>query len=181
MNKKIYAKYMLVLIGLLVIVAFAGLASGKSLYVIADHNSAQFDAWNINPNGTITYQATYSLAWAIDPAGIDIDESSNSLFATTEFSSYSVTFEYVDANTMTPKGYTSEGDDFAGITVDDQNDIIYTMARMTNQLYAYDWNPGVPNATIRSGYPVYLVEREPTIGGHMAQLDKTFPTLDCGA
>ncbi len=31
-----------------------------------------------------------------------------------------------------------------------------------------------------SGYPVYLVEREPSIGGHMAQLDKTFPTLDCG-
>ncbi len=30
-----------------------------------------------------------------------------------------------------------------------------------------------------SGYRVYLVEREPTIGGHMAQLDKTFPTLDC--
>jgi heterodisulfide reductase subunit A len=29
------------------------------------------------------------------------------------------------------------------------------------------------------GYRVYLVEREPTIGGHMAQLDKTFPTLDC--
>jgi heterodisulfide reductase subunit A len=30
-----------------------------------------------------------------------------------------------------------------------------------------------------SGYQVYLVEREPTIGGRMAQLDKTFPTLDC--
>jgi heterodisulfide reductase subunit A len=30
-----------------------------------------------------------------------------------------------------------------------------------------------------SGYQVYLVERKPTIGGHMAQLDKTFPTLDC--
>jgi heterodisulfide reductase subunit A len=30
-----------------------------------------------------------------------------------------------------------------------------------------------------AGYPVYLVERESTIGGHMAQLDKTFPTLDC--
>jgi heterodisulfide reductase subunit A len=30
-----------------------------------------------------------------------------------------------------------------------------------------------------SGYHVYLVEREPTIGGRMAQLDKTFPTLDC--
>lgn len=32
-----------------------------------------------------------------------------------------------------------------------------------------------------SGHPVYLVERQPTIGGHMAQFDKTFPTLDCSA
>jgi heterodisulfide reductase subunit A len=30
-----------------------------------------------------------------------------------------------------------------------------------------------------AGYKVYLVEREPSIGGRMAQLDKTFPTLDC--
>jgi heterodisulfide reductase subunit A len=30
-----------------------------------------------------------------------------------------------------------------------------------------------------AGYKVYLVEKEPSIGGHMAQLDKTFPTLDC--
>lgn len=32
-----------------------------------------------------------------------------------------------------------------------------------------------------SGHRVYLVEREPSIGGHMAQFDKTFPTLDCAA
>ncbi len=32
-----------------------------------------------------------------------------------------------------------------------------------------------------AGYKVYLVEREPSVGGHMAQLDKTFPTLDCSA
>ena len=32
-----------------------------------------------------------------------------------------------------------------------------------------------------AGKHVYLVEREPTIGGHMAQFDKTFPTLDCAA
>jgi heterodisulfide reductase subunit A len=29
------------------------------------------------------------------------------------------------------------------------------------------------------GYKVYLVEKDESIGGHMAQLDKTFPTLDC--
>jgi heterodisulfide reductase subunit A2 len=32
-----------------------------------------------------------------------------------------------------------------------------------------------------AGHPVYLVEKEPSIGGHMAQFDKTFPTLDCAA
>jgi heterodisulfide reductase subunit A len=32
-----------------------------------------------------------------------------------------------------------------------------------------------------AGKKVYLVERESSIGGHMAQLYKTFPTLDCSA
>jgi len=32
-----------------------------------------------------------------------------------------------------------------------------------------------------AGYKVTLVEKLPTIGGRMAQLEKTFPTLDCSA
>ncbi len=32
-----------------------------------------------------------------------------------------------------------------------------------------------------AGYKVYLVEKDPSVGGRMAQLDKTFPTLDCSA
>lgn len=32
-----------------------------------------------------------------------------------------------------------------------------------------------------AGKQVYLVERQPSIGGHMTQLYKTFPTLDCAA
>jgi NADH:ubiquinone oxidoreductase subunit E/NAD-dependent dihydropyrimidine dehydrogenase PreA subunit len=32
-----------------------------------------------------------------------------------------------------------------------------------------------------AGKKVHLVEREPSIGGHMAKFDKTFPTLDCAA
>lgn len=32
-----------------------------------------------------------------------------------------------------------------------------------------------------AGKQVYMVEKEPSIGGHMAQFDKTFPTLDCAA
>jgi heterodisulfide reductase subunit A len=30
-----------------------------------------------------------------------------------------------------------------------------------------------------AGHLVYLVEKQPSIGGKMAQLDKTFPTMDC--
>jgi heterodisulfide reductase subunit A len=30
-----------------------------------------------------------------------------------------------------------------------------------------------------AGFKVYVVEKGPSIGGHMAQLDKTFPTNDC--
>jgi len=30
-----------------------------------------------------------------------------------------------------------------------------------------------------AGFKVCLVEKAPSIGGHMAQLDKTFPTNDC--
>ncbi len=32
-----------------------------------------------------------------------------------------------------------------------------------------------------AGRTVYLIEKEPSIGGHMARFDKTFPTLDCAA
>ena len=30
-----------------------------------------------------------------------------------------------------------------------------------------------------SQYQVYLIEKSPSIGGKMAQLDKTFPSMDC--
>jgi heterodisulfide reductase subunit A len=30
-----------------------------------------------------------------------------------------------------------------------------------------------------AGFKVYLVEKSPSLGGHMAQLDKTYPTNDC--
>ena len=50
-----------------------------------------------------------------------------------------------------------------------------------------DWRAGNVEGTdhprwlAECGLPVFMVEREPSIGGHMAQFDKTFPTLDCAA
>jgi heterodisulfide reductase subunit A len=31
----------------------------------------------------------------------------------------------------------------------------------------------------RAGFQVHLVERTPSLGGRMSQLDKVFPTIDC--
>ena len=136
-------------------VVMVGTASANSLYLIADHHSAAFDAWNINPSGTATYQSTYTLQWATDPAGVAVDESSNTLFVTSEFSLAGI--EFVDATTMTSKGKTTTGlTNMAGIDVDDATGIVYTIKRGMNTLYAYDWNPGTNTLSLRSGYPVTL-------------------------
>lgn len=124
--------------------------SPKSLYLVANHHTAQFDAWNINPDGTATYQATYGLAYATDPAGIAIDESSSTLFITSEFSLAGV--ELVDATTMTYIGTAPGPTDLAGIDVDDANDIVYAVKRWSDDLYAYDWDPSTNTITARAGF-----------------------------
>jgi 6-phosphogluconolactonase (cycloisomerase 2 family) len=83
-------------------VAMVGAASAKSLYVIANHHTKQFDAWNINPDGTSTYQFKVNLAYASSPADIAIDESSNVLFITSEGGT---TIEMVNATTMALLGH----------------------------------------------------------------------------
>lgn len=128
-------------------------ASPKSLYLVAVHYTAQFDAWAINPDGTATYQFTVNLIHATDPAGISMDESSNTLFITSEFSLAG--FELVDATTMTTIGTAPGPYDLAGIDVDDANDIVYTVERWTDDLYVYDWDPTTNTITPRTGFNPY--------------------------
>lgn len=142
----------------LLAVAMVATAEAKSLYMIANHHTRQFDAWNINPDGTASGQTAYNLTYACDPAGVAIDESSATLFVTTEFSyclsSVTVGVEYVDATTMTSLGYADVGvDDLAGIAVDDVNDIVYAVERWTDNLYAFDWDPVATTLTLKAGYP----------------------------
>jgi uncharacterized repeat protein (TIGR01451 family) len=129
-------------------------ASPKSLYLVANHHTRQFDAWEIKPDGTAIYQATYWLSYATDPAGIAIDESSNTLFITSEFSGG---VELVDATMMTSIGVSSGPSDLAGIDVDNAYDIVYTVKRYSNNLYVFDWNPNAKSLTPRPGFnPYYL-------------------------
>jgi len=167
----------IIVIAMVVMTVFTGAAAAKSVYLIADHHTGQFDAWNIYPNGTASYQASYNLVYASDPSGIAVDESSKTLFVTTEFSSLDVTFEFVDATTMTSLGYVSvgPGDYFAGIAVDDANDIVYTVYRGTDDLYAFDWDPTGPSVTLKAGYPIDLPN---CAGGAMGiALDETTGTF----
>lgn len=122
----------------------------KSLYLIANHHTAQFDAWGIQPDGTTIYQATYNLQHATDPSGIAIDESSNTLFVTSEFSLAGV--ELVDATTMTFIGTAPGPIDLAGIDVDDADDVVYAVHRETNDLYVYNWHPNNNTLTPQAGF-----------------------------
>ena len=145
------------LASLIGVVGMSGTASAmpKSLYLVANHSTAAFDAWNINPGGTVTYQATYGLTFATDPSGIAIDESSATLFVGSEFNLPGL--ELVDALTMTLIGTAPGPPDIAGIAVDDANDIVYAVKRFTNLLFAYDWNPGPKTMTPIPGFNPYVL------------------------
>ena len=118
--------------------AVPGIVEAKSVYLASEHHRSLFDAWNINPDGTVTYQATYGLSYATDPAGIAIDNDSETLFITSEFSPG---VEIVDPVTLTYLGVSTGPRDLAGIAVDDLNDIVYSVQRMTGNLYIFQWDP----------------------------------------
>jgi hypothetical protein len=124
-----------ILMASFIAVSMVGPAAGKSLYLVANHQTRQFDAWNIEAPGKvppITYQATYNLTHANDPGDVAVwvelgtDPPEGALFITSEFE-YGV--EIVDAKTMTSLGWVGDAYGLAGITVDNANDIVYTIVR----------------------------------------------------
>ena len=131
---------------LLLVLAMMGTASAKSLYVVAniDPNYVSINAWNVNPNGTVVYQKSYKPLYAIEPVGMAVDADSGTLFVTAERASG---FEMVDAVTMKSRGYADlEGEELAGIDVDDKHNIIYTVLRSRTpsskcRIRAYNYDP----------------------------------------
>jgi uncharacterized repeat protein (TIGR01451 family) len=113
-------------------------SKAKSLYLAAEHHQSLFDAWSINPDGTVVKQATYNLQYSTDPAGIAIDEDSDVIFITSEFSGG---VEMVNPVTLTYIGVSSGPSNLAGIDVDDVDDIVYTVRRNSDDLYIFKWDP----------------------------------------
>jgi uncharacterized repeat protein (TIGR01451 family) len=156
-NSVILSFYLAVLV--VVLIPFiAGSARAKSVYLIADHHSAQFDAWEQKADGTLVYQATYNLNHATDPAGVTIWQDPTSkaayLFVTTEAGLAGV--ELVDAVTMDPIGTASaDSTDLAGIDIDDNN-IVYSVLRYSDKLYVYHWDPSALVLNPEPGSPFAL-------------------------
>lgn len=167
-------------------VAFAGTAEAKSAYLVSSHSSEQFDAWNINPDGTITYQTTHSLTCTNDPAGIgvyewfgpdgawDTADDIRAMFITSEFR---VGFGIVDGTTLTEVGCVTAGlpDDLGGTDVDTPDPVtgdahIFSMYRGTDDLYVFDWDASAMSATNRAGSPIQLPNCSGGVGLRMDQL-----------
>lgn len=148
-------------------------AFGKSLYLVADHHTGAFDAWDIQHGPTVSYQTTYDLQCATDPAGMAAhvvrDEFGNpiagTLFITSEFSGG---FELIDATTMTSLGCASGPTNLAGIDVDDETNVVYAVKRNTNDLYIYSWDP--VNQIITQ---INLVDLPNCVGAFGLALDET--------
>jgi len=134
----------LLVVGMLMAV-LPGTAAAKAIFVCSEHHNRQFDAWNINPDGTINKLGTYGLTYASDPAGIAIDtvdpHTGTIIFITSEFSSGIEIVEVPPVGTPTSLGCSSGPSNLSGIDIDDVDNIVYTLRRQTNDLYIYSWDP----------------------------------------
>jgi uncharacterized repeat protein (TIGR01451 family) len=139
-----YYIYLSLLTIVLLTMILSSTVPAKSLYLAANHHTSQFDAWSINPDGTVVKQATYGLHYSTDPSGITIDEDSGVMFITSEFSGG---VEMVDPVSLTYIGVSSGPSDLAGIDIDDVDDVVFAVKRYSDDLHIFDWNPAAMTMT----------------------------------
>ena len=139
----------IIITAMVVFAVFTGAAAAKSLYVIADINAdpTPIQAYDIQ-GGALVYQATHNVpdhGWGA--VGLAIDTGSEFLFVTYESSN---TIQLVNAKTMADEGTTTApgASNLAGIVVDHDNNLVYTVDRGTNSLYIYDWDAVLKTLTL---------------------------------
>jgi len=139
------------------IFALSGIASGKSLYVIADINDdpTPVQAYDIQ-GAALVYQATHPIpSYAGGAVGLAIDTDSETLFVTYEVSNV---IQLIDAATFADLGSTTApgASNLAGIAVDQDALLVYTVDRYTDNLYVYGWDAGTQTLSLEPGFPLDL-------------------------
>lgn len=181
-------KYLLFILGvsLLLAFSFAGSAAAKSVYVIANINASPtpIQAYNINPDGTLTYQDTQTVPYhGWGGVGIAVYEDPNEppVYPSTLFVTYeqSNRIQMVDATTFANLGYTAApgASNLAGIVFDYGKNLVYTVDRYTDNLYVYSYNPATRVFTLQPGYPKDLPN---CVGVFGISLDETNGLLYIG-
>lgn len=151
-----------VLSGILLIALAAmmvGTASAKSLYVIADINAipTPIEAYDIQgaPNYLVFQTTTGVPRFGWGGVGLAIDNVSAKLFVTYEQSN---TIQLLDATNFADLGTTTApgATNLAGIAVDQGKNKVYTVDRVTNNLYVYSWDSSTNKLTLDGGAAVQL-------------------------
>ncbi len=141
----------LLLLGFLAVVT--GPVYGKSLYVIANIKGSPtpIAAYDIQPSPTyLAFQSSYGVPrWGNGGVGLAIDSDTGTLFVTYESCNI---IELINGTTMISMGQTKApgASNLAGIVVDRAAKKVYTVDRMTDQLYVYDWDSVATNLSLHS-------------------------------
>jgi uncharacterized repeat protein (TIGR01451 family) len=136
---------------LAILLALCVPAAGKSLFVIADINSVPtpIHAYDLQPSPSyVVFQSAHGVPnWANGAVGLAIDSDSATLFVTYEDSNV---IQLLNATTMNSTGYAIApgAGNLAGIVYDRRAKMVYTVDRMSNQLYAYEWDETTGNLTL---------------------------------
>ena len=141
-NRTVSFRSLIVVAALCVFVAATIGVEAKSLYVISDINSSPtpIQAWSIQPDGTVVFQTETTIPYhGWGAVGLAIDTDSAFLFVTYEQSNV---IQIIDATTMQDGGNVTapNATNLAGIVVDQDKQLIYTVDRHTAHLYVYTWD-----------------------------------------
>ncbi|RLF33802.1 MAG: hypothetical protein DRN08_05180, partial [Thermoplasmata archaeon] len=142
---------------LTILVAISGITAAKSLYVIANINASPtpIQAYDIQGN-SLVFQSEYNVPYfGWGAVGIAIDTESETLFVTYEESNV---IQLLDARTFEDLGSTTapDAENLAGIVVDQDKKLVYTVDRYTPTLYVYEWDADNKTLTLKPGFPIDL-------------------------
>jgi len=156
MKKKMFL-IILTLVSLALLVVAASNVSAKSLYVCSNTNdaAAPIQAYNINVDGTFTYQATYNTDFGWGSVGLAIDSNSGYLFLTQESIG---TLSLINGTTMVGEGsvVAPGASNLAGVVYDHKKELLYMVDRYSDKLYSYVWDPDAKTLTLEAGFPLNL-------------------------
>jgi DNA-binding beta-propeller fold protein YncE len=158
MKKKMFLIVLTLVFSVLTATALiSGTVGAKSVYAIADINSSPTPivAYDIQGN-LIVYQNTYSVPYdGWGAVGLGIDSDNEILFVTYEQSD---TIQLLDAKTFADLGTTTApgASNLAGILLDHDEGLLYTVDRYTDNLYVYSWDASTYTLTLQPGFPIDL-------------------------